>query len=240
MKKAKRTFVEMLRFSVSSWDCTLLSSQILIGITLSVLALFLAAKLGEDVLSQETIRFDAPILSWMHAQRTPVYTQFMLFSSQLGSQGILVLAILSVIALSYKHHRRDAVIFLSILLVGVGLNLALKSAFVRPRPSLDPLVLERSYSFPSGHAMNSTIFYASLSYFVFRRIKRQRLRQSLLMGCIVIIGLIGLSRVYLGVHYPSDVLAGYAIGLLWFLMVLLFSRILRFYRLFCVYRCACE
>lgn len=214
----------------------MLSAQILIGLVMSIIALFFAAKLSEDVLMQETIRFDAPILAWMHAQRTPLLTELMLAFSQLGNAGILVLAIIATITLSFKRHRRDAIIFLSILIVGIGLNLALKSTFVRPRPSLDPLVIEQSYSFPSGHAMNSTIFYASLAYFVFRRIRHQRVRQLLLVGCIGVIGLIGVSRVYLGVHYPSDVLAGYAIGFLWFIMVLLFSRILRFFRLFRSYR----
>jgi undecaprenyl-diphosphatase len=128
--------------------------------------------------------------------------------------------------------RKDALVFSFTLFFGIGLNLLLKDMFHRPRPHLMPLVHETSYSFPSGHAMNSFIFYTCLSFFVFRKLKNRQLGISLITVSGVLLLLIGISRIYLGAHYPSDVLAGYMAGLCWFVVVFLFEKTLIFLRFF--------
>ncbi|HVF69803.1 MAG TPA: phosphatase PAP2 family protein, partial [Xanthomonadales bacterium] len=87
-------------------------------------------------------------------------------------------------------------------------------------------------SFPSGHSMNSSVFFLSLTYFIFRNTRNRKLGIILTIFSGIIVVLIGLSRIYLGVHFPSDVLGGYAAGLLWFVAVLLFEKIIIFLRLF--------
>jgi undecaprenyl-diphosphatase len=122
------------------------------------------------------------------------------------------------------------------LFFGIALNFLLKSMFQRPRPTFLPLVQENFYSFPSGHAMNSFIFYTSLSFFIFRRIRNKYLRIGLIFLSMMFILLIGISRVYLGAHYASDVVAGYVTGFLWFVLVLFFEKSLVFLKLFKRYR----
>lgn len=114
--------------------------------------------------------------------------------------------------------------FTFILAFSAGLNEILKHLFVRPRPQFMPLINEPSYSFPSGHSMNSFVFYTCLAYFIFSRVDNRTYRRLLYFLSAAIILLIGISRIYLGAHYPSDVLAGYAAGALWFFVVTLFEK----------------
>jgi len=96
------------------------------------------------------------------------------------------------------------------------LNFLLKAVFARPRPTFsDPLATALYYSFPSGHAMMSLIAYGLLGYFLFNALPERWQRVVVSAGLIVLILLIGFSRIYLGVHYLSDVLAGFAVGGLW-------------------------
>lgn len=103
------------------------------------------------------------------------------------------------------------------LLAGLG-NAAIKLLFMRARPTLDHLVTENSYSFPSGHATGSVLLYGTLLLLLPQFIKNRTIRLSLQLFLGIGIFLIGISRVYLGVHYPSDVLAGFCFGLAWLLM----------------------
>jgi len=96
------------------------------------------------------------------------------------------------------------------------LNRLLKGLFVRPRPYFEhPLLIETSYSFPSGHAMESFVLYGMLAYFAVLALETWRARTAVVFGTALLVLLIGLSRMYLGVHYFSDVVAGYAAGGVW-------------------------
>jgi membrane-associated phospholipid phosphatase len=112
-----------------------------------------------------------------------------------------------------------------LLVVGVGgaelLDVILKLIFARPRPSLpDPLLALTSYSFPSGHAMGSMAFYGLLAYLAIQRLSTWRWRVAVVIAMVFLILLIGFSRMYLGVHYLSDVLAGYAAGFAWLVITI--------------------
>ena len=96
------------------------------------------------------------------------------------------------------------------------LNQLLKGLFARPRPYFEhPLLIETSYSFPSGHAMGSFVLYGMLAYFAVLALKTWRARTAVVFGAALLVLLIGLSRMYLGVHYFSDVVAGFAAGGVW-------------------------
>lgn len=135
----------------------------------------------------------------------------------LGSAPVLVLFVLAVagsLAVRRQYHA------LGLLLVatigGILLNALLKASFARPRPAASFHLTEvRSMSFPSGHAMESAIIYLTLAALL-ARLVRPRVLQLYFIGCASFLTLVvGLSRVYLGVHYPSDVLAGWTAGLAW-------------------------
>ena len=96
------------------------------------------------------------------------------------------------------------------------LDWLLKDLFRRPRPHFaHPLVVETSYSFPSGHAMESFVVYGMLAYFAVLTLRSWRARTAVVIGVALLVILIGFSRMYLGVHYFSDVIGGYAAGVVW-------------------------
>lgn len=227
----KEKFLKVLDFSRSSKATITLILEIFVGTCAVLGSLYIFLELADEVLEKESIFFDSIITNFIVSFRTPQVTEFMLFISFLGGQYFLILAILLTILLLWKQHKKDAIMFGFIFLSGVGLNLLLKEIFQRPRPD-EPLIIESLYSFPSGHSMNSFVFYAALTYFVFLHMKNKKVGMllSLLAGLLVF--LIGISRVYLGVHYPSDVIAGFLAGLCWFFLVLLVEKTLFFFRLF--------
>jgi membrane-associated phospholipid phosphatase len=116
--------------------------------------------------------------------------------------------------------RRRQWLYLWTWAVAVGgsalLNRLIKDLFARPRPFFEhPLLLETSYSFPSGHAMESFVVYGMLAYFAVLALRSWRARTAVVFGSALLVLLIGFSRMYLGVHYFSDVVAGYAAGGVW-------------------------
>lgn len=207
--------------------------EIMLGLFITVLTLGIFLEIAENIVDKEIIFFDAAIMSLVYFFRSEGLTVFMKFVTELGGEIFISTSILLIILLLYlKNYKKDMVLFSFILFLGIGLNLLLKEFFQRPRPEFFPLIHEATYSFPSGHAMNSFMFYTCLSFFIFRKMKNNLLKIILMCLSALLILLIGISRIYLGVHYPSDILGGYIAGLCWFVMVLLFEKTLYFRRLF--------
>lgn len=195
--------------------------------------LYIFLKLSHKIIENEIIFFDSIIMNYLYSLHSPFLTSIMKFITFFGGEIFIGSAIIITILFLYiKRHKKDALIFGFILLFGIILNLFLKGIFERARPDLFTMIIEKTYSFPSGHSMNSFVFFISISYFVFHNSHNKKLGLILSLASAILVFLIGISRVYLGVHYPSDVLGGYAAGLLWFTAVLLFEKILIFLRLF--------
>ena len=104
-------------------------------------------------------------------------------------------------------------------------NILLKNAFQRPRPSLEQLVLEKNFSFPSGHAMVTATIFSMLIYLSYKYIKRKNMRICSCSVCILLIILVGISRIYLRVHYFSDILAGWTLGIVITLIIIYIMNI---------------
>lgn len=147
--------------------------------------------------------------------RNPVLTQSMIIISFFGREVIFVVTIIVVILLLLKKHRREAVLFSLTIFGSALLNTQLKNIIQRPRPTLNPLQIVHDFSFPSGHADSSLVFYITLTYLVFRFTHNKKTTLAMFFLSAVIILLVGVSRIYLGVHYPSDVIAGYIFGFWW-------------------------
>ena len=129
---------------------------------------------------------------------------------------LALVSVLVAVALLSRRSWFDAVAWLVAVLGGEALNLLLKDLFARPRPSFEhPLVVETSYSFPSGQAMESLVVYGMLAYFAVLTLRSQRMLVVTVSGAAVVVALIGFSRVYLGAHYVSDVVGGFAAGGAW-------------------------
>lgn len=186
----------------------------LLALFAGVLApLWLFGALAEDVIEGESFAFDVPTLLWLRGMSSPALDQVMLLFSLLGyAYGVVPLAVL-VLALLIGTRRWGDALFWSLAVGGAGLlNLLAKSAFGRIRPDLWlSLAPETTYSFPSGHAMGSMALVAALAVLAWPT--RWRWPTLLIGGLFVL--LVGVSRMYLGVHYPSDILAGWVAALAW-------------------------
>jgi len=174
----------------------------------------LVALLAFQVLSNGPMaRIDGQVTLWLAAHRTPGLTRFMLLVSTLH-ENVSLLGISAVLAVSLRRQRewwRAAP--LAVVPVGMLLNAGLKLVFRRPRPHLpEPLVHLATFSFPSGHAAASTVFYGALCALVFAHSSSRAVRTLALGLAALMVLLVTFSRVYLGAHYVSDVVAGVAVG----------------------------
>ncbi len=147
----------------------------------------------------------------------------------LGSADVLILAILAVAGFLVLDRRYAAALFLvGAVFSGWVVSFYLKEAFNRPRPELVPHLMSVYYSsFPSGHSMMSAVVYGTLGSVLSSLVTRRRLKFYFLAVAAVAAGLVGVSRVFLGVHYPTDVLAGWTAGLGWATLCWLVSRRLK-------------
>jgi membrane-associated phospholipid phosphatase len=179
-------------------------------------ALYLFAQLADEVYEKEGFPFDEPILTWLNAVATPTLTNLALALSFIGSVYVLTPLLVLIFALLWRVSQRSAIFFVLGFVGAVALNYGAKAFFGRLRPDLFPQVTsETSFSFPSGHAMGSTAFFLSL-YFVVRQLAPKWQWLAGLVGFLLALG-ISLSRPYLQVHYPSDILAGWSLSGLWVL-----------------------
>ena len=153
------------------------------------------------------------VSAWLAAHRTPGMTQAMLLASNVHETVKLLAVALAVAA--WRRWRGDRAGAQSLLVVPVAelLNVGLKHVFHRMRPTVaEPLVHLSTFSFPSGHAVASTVFYGALCALAWRHTRSRGLR---VLACVLgalLVSLVAFSRVYLGAHYASDVVAGIAVG----------------------------
>lgn len=206
--------------------------EIAIGVIVSVGSYVLFLLLSREVLERDFMAFDVNISMFFYSIRTPFLTTLMEWTSAIGLSGTLVISALLVIVLSIRKHAREAVLLSLTLIMGLLLDNSLKFIFARPRPQIAPIQNVGNYSFPSGHAMNAFLFYSLLVYLSFHFFKRKNMRIIAIVFSIIMVLLIGASRVYLGVHYPTDIIAGYIAGFWWFVTVLLLEKTLRFFGIF--------
>lgn len=154
--------------------------------------------------------------------RSPSLTNFMKVITKLSDTGIIsILAIILTLLFLYKwKDKKTAQIIPSSLIIVAFINQVLKFIFQRERPNGYRLIEMTGYSFPSGHAMVSMAFYGLLIYIIHKKVKNKALRILLITLNITIIILVGISRIYLGVHYLSDVITGYLISIVYLLILI--------------------
>lgn len=209
-----------------------LSLEIIFGVIISLITFLIFWELTDTVLDKERFFFDSSISMFFYHLRSPLLTSIMQLFSFIGMDGILVFSVLIPLFFYWKKRKHEAILFSIMIGMGAILNTLLKLITQRPRPTFAPLAIEHSLSFPSGHSMNSFIFFMTVAYFYYHFTHKKKHSLIAFLIATVIILCIGISRVYLGVHYPSDVLGGYVTGLLWLLFVILIDKTLLFFRLF--------
>jgi undecaprenyl-diphosphatase len=207
----------------------LVGSILFLGLASAVGTLFFFAWLANEVLEGNTKSFDETVRVFVHGFASESLTALMRFITMLGSTLFLSLLCASVFVIFVaKNWKRAAVLLMTTMAGAVILNFALKVSFgrVRPAPFFDT-PLPDSYSFPSGHALYAACCYGMLAWLVTARIQNKSLQILIWSFAVLLALLVGLSRIYLGVHYPSDVIAGYAAALVWILTVLLIDFTLK-------------
>lgn len=200
---------------------------LLSSLVVAVGALILFGWLAEEVMEGDTAQFDAAIRSAVHNHATPFLTTIMQAFSFLGSVGWVTSFGAFVVCLCFYFKRRRMAAFLAIAMAGAAtLDSVLKLAFHRMRPIAYYGVSPRSFSFPSGHALGSLCFYGILAAVLADRMTGRKPKFFVWLTASLLVAMIGFSRIYLGVHYPSDVIAGYLAGAVWVTAVTIVDEIL--------------
>ena len=181
--------------------------------------------LCEEVLEKETFRWDTATLLGLHQWANPTLDTVMLSITRLGDPDfVVVIVAMSLGWLLWQQQRLKAGTLLLMCSGTLLLNQGMKLAFARPRPILwQRLIEETSYGFPSGHALGSLVLYGFIGYVLADRYPQHT--RSIYSISVGLIALIGFSRLYLGVHYPTDIFAGYAVGLLWLITCVFMLKI---------------
>jgi undecaprenyl-diphosphatase len=199
------------------------------GFVSAVVVLIFLALLTEWVLEGETQRFDDEVLALVHRHTPPILTAAMKFVTTLGSTAFLLPLGVCVGVIFLIAGRQRAVTLFAITMAGAALlTFTLKLSFrvTRPQPFFD-IHTPGSYSFPSGHALSSFCFYGALAAIIADRTGSRTVRVLIWSLAVALIAVIGFSRIYLGVHYPSDVLAGYGAAFVWVMFVAFVDRFLK-------------
>lgn len=178
------------------------------------------------VSGHKIIQFDSIVISFIQGLESPMLTAVMKFFTFIGSTSSIVVLSLLVLFFLYKvlKHRSELILFIAVLLGSNILFLSLKLLFHRARPDFHRLIEVGGYSFPSGHATNAFALYGLLAFLLWRHIPVKWGRTILILISITMIIAIGLSRIYLGVHYPTDVISGYLAGGFWLAIAIWFYQ----------------
>lgn len=186
-----------------------------VGLLVAGFAIWVFAQIADEVVEKETTTTDTQILQAIRRLHTPLLDQIMVGITFLGQPSVLVVLSLSLgIWLLFQRRRSEATTLAIAAIGAAGLNYWLKELFARARPALwDRVVDVRYYSFPSGHAMVSVVMYGLIGYLLAKTFPRWR--GLIFILTVLLVVAIGFSRLYLGVHWPTDIAAGYAAGLVW-------------------------
>ena len=193
------------------------------AVTVSVAACAaVAVILGREVAEGETRRVDTAILDAIHRHASPLLDHVFAFATFMGGPGVIAVAVALIAYAFLRVSRREAAIMAIGMIVAEVLDLVLKELFDRVRPDLWLRVAVSGESFPSGHALASTVIYGLVAYTLARRWPGH----TTLIGAIavLVVAAIAFSRLYLGVHWPSDVVAGVAIGYVCLTATILYAR----------------
>jgi undecaprenyl-diphosphatase len=174
---------------------------------------FIAILIGQ----QNIAGFDNHLISFIQRQENVTLTNIMKFFTLIGAGVPIVIITIMIIVVLYTvlRYRWELIFFIGVVAGSALLNVVLKLVFHRARPTLHRIVEANGYSFPSGHSMAAFTLYGVLCYLLWKHARFALTRTLLIVSGSIIIAAIGVSRIYLGVHYPSDVIGGYLASGTW-------------------------
>ena len=195
---------------------------LIVGLGIASIFIWLFLELAEEVFENELRRFDNSVIASFNAIKTPTLDAIYTLITELGSVWFLTsLSVLMILLLWFKAKDKWGTLFFVIAIGGNGaLTWLLKQVYHRGRPSINQAIDAIGFSFPSGHSMGSVVFYGFLIYLIVRSDHRRVFKTVSSITLVTFIVLIGTSRIYLGAHFPSDVVAGFLAGTIWLILCL--------------------
>ncbi len=199
----------------------------IVWLGICALILYLLAELSEQVLEREAFAFDKTILLSIHQLANPALDQLMIGITRLGDPRTVVpLTAIIFCLLCVRRYFLEAQFFALNAFGGAVLSYVLKLVFSKARPTLwSQPISEATFSYPSGHAIGSMVLYGFLAYVLASLYPRYG--KAFYGAAVLLIVAIGFSRLYLGVHWPTDIIAGYGIGFLWVSVCITLLRLLK-------------
>jgi membrane-associated phospholipid phosphatase len=214
---------------VNRWkDFSPVTVTLMLRSSLALICILLVFQLTIMVSHQAFIQqYDEAILKWIETLRTPFMNAMMVDVTALG--GLALTVILGTLAISLFILVKDPAAAIHLLLAAVGgfmISLWSKGLIARPRPEVIPQLIKASgFSYPSGHSITSAVVYVTMAILACRHFKSYKARLIIFTLAAIMVTLVSFSRLYLGVHYPSDTLSGAFMGIAWaFLLGALFSK----------------
>ena len=195
---------------------SLLGLELLGGLIALTAGAWVFGLMAEDLAEGDT-RVDERLAIWLHEHASPRWTEFFEAVTFLGNVPTLAVVTLAASVVLWRKRRITELQLLLLAAIGAEiLTVGLKLGFERQRPFFaDPLATESTYSFPSGHSSVSLAVYGTIGFIAARHLRTRSRQIAVLAAAPSLVLLIGFSRLYLGVHYLSDVVAGFSIGLAW-------------------------
>ena len=172
---------------------------------------------GNDFYSDEFI-YDFVSKNIISKEMTPFIKFITWFGSTIG------IIIMTIISMTMIRDKKINILLTVCLILGTIINNVIKLIFARERPDINPLMVEDTYSFPSGHSMMSMILYGYLIYLVYNHFKISKYKLLIVLGLSILIFSIGFTRIYLGVHYVSDVIGGFVLGIAYLIIYIDVSK----------------
>lgn len=203
-----------------------------IALVLIVIGINAFVELTETLKTEYLGTIDSKVTQYVFSFRSPGLTNFFIFVTNVGDvDGYLVVLAIMVLATAFIYKKWKYVwqIFV-VLLLATSSNMVLKRFIDRARPDLEHMVTVETLSYPSGHAMSAMAFYGFLIYLLYKFRLNLLVKNILILLVALLILSIGISRIYLGVHFPSDILGGFIAGAIWVLFCILLFNLIELFR----------
>lgn len=197
-----------------------ISLSVLLMMGVFILCLWGLFIVADMIFEDKNFSFDERVFTLIKPWESPLHTSIMQVITFIGSQNFLLPANLLLIGfyLFFRNNRLRAYKIATISISSVVVMFLMKFFLQRERPLVPLIAKVHGYSFPSGHTFTSVTFYGIIAYIIYKNVKHSFLKWLLIILCIILILLVGYSRVYLRLHYASDVIAAFCLGLIWLVL----------------------
>lgn len=237
MRKAIKLLIDnlrtFLREKFHQYDVTLpYAITVIVALLVVVGGINIFVELTETLKSELLATYDEQITNYVISFREAKLTQYFIFVTRVGDfyGYVTVVGILTLMSIYVFKSWKYTIQIVLVLILSAVSNLILKRFVDRARPGIEHMVSVETLSYPSGHAMSAMAFYGFLIYLFYRFKMNIFIKIGLILILVILIASIGLSRIYLGVHFPSDIAGGYIAGFIWVVFCILLFNLIEVFR----------